>query len=250
LQERGLRFYSPEVGRWLSRDPIGEIGGWHLYAFCFNDALNGVDPLGQAVWLLLGGTVVEETKADLEKKAKEFNDYVDELLKKTEAAQTGGGFTFFWDEKEVDAQIFVERLKREKLTVLTAPFKSLEDDIKTIETTVKNHSEDWDATVYNHHTMKVTADGSDRVIGYVVRYAEFPETPVDNVKEAVAKVKRPKGTLHHVTCFLNAAVSPKKGIFRRKMKFDVTWPTKRGRDEKWCKIHYGPLQVRTWEFDE
>jgi RHS repeat-associated protein len=42
----GFRYYSPELGRWLSRDPIGEDGGWHLYSFCRNRALRSIDYLG------------------------------------------------------------------------------------------------------------------------------------------------------------------------------------------------------------
>jgi len=30
------RYYSPELGRWLSRDPIGENGGFNLYAMVGN----------------------------------------------------------------------------------------------------------------------------------------------------------------------------------------------------------------------
>ncbi|MDR4507767.1 MAG: hypothetical protein MRJ65_05940 [Candidatus Brocadiaceae bacterium] len=36
----------PWIGRWLSRDPIGEQGGLNLYASCYNDCINFVDPLG------------------------------------------------------------------------------------------------------------------------------------------------------------------------------------------------------------
>jgi RHS repeat-associated protein len=46
----GRRFYSPELHRWLNRDPIDEDGGVNLYAFCENNAVNGVDVLGQ--WIL------------------------------------------------------------------------------------------------------------------------------------------------------------------------------------------------------
>jgi hypothetical protein len=34
------------VARWLSRDPIGENGGFNLYGFVGNDPVNFVDPLG------------------------------------------------------------------------------------------------------------------------------------------------------------------------------------------------------------
>ena len=40
------RYYSPEIGRWLSRDKIGERGGWNLYGMVGNDALNWIDYLG------------------------------------------------------------------------------------------------------------------------------------------------------------------------------------------------------------
>jgi RHS repeat-associated protein len=42
----GFRYYSPEIGRWLSRDPIGERGGVNLYGMCGNDAVNYVDLVG------------------------------------------------------------------------------------------------------------------------------------------------------------------------------------------------------------
>ena len=39
-------FYNPSVGRWLSRDPIGETGGIHLYCFVRNESVFAVDLLG------------------------------------------------------------------------------------------------------------------------------------------------------------------------------------------------------------
>jgi RHS repeat-associated protein len=38
-----MRWYDPETGRWLSKDPIGLNGGLNLYVFCDADALNYVD---------------------------------------------------------------------------------------------------------------------------------------------------------------------------------------------------------------
>jgi len=42
----GFRYYSPELGRWLNRDPIEEQGGVNLYGFVANDGINFVDKLG------------------------------------------------------------------------------------------------------------------------------------------------------------------------------------------------------------
>ncbi|QYY36714.1 RHS repeat-associated core domain-containing protein [Ruficoccus sp. ZRK36] len=42
----GYRYYSPGMGRWLSRDPIEEEGGMNLYVFVGNNGVNGWDQLG------------------------------------------------------------------------------------------------------------------------------------------------------------------------------------------------------------
>jgi RHS repeat-associated protein len=42
----GHRYYSPELGRWINRDPIGEKGGPNPHRFADNAALNGIDPTG------------------------------------------------------------------------------------------------------------------------------------------------------------------------------------------------------------
>jgi RHS repeat-associated protein len=47
----GYRYHAPELGRWLSRDPIGEEGGLNLYGFVGNGPIRWVDYLG----LRLGG---------------------------------------------------------------------------------------------------------------------------------------------------------------------------------------------------
>ena len=40
------RFYDPQNGRWLSRDPLQEEGGVNLYGMVFNDPVNLWDPWG------------------------------------------------------------------------------------------------------------------------------------------------------------------------------------------------------------
>ena len=43
----GYRFYSPQLMRWLNRDPIEEEGGLNLYGFCGNGSLYSFDPIGE-----------------------------------------------------------------------------------------------------------------------------------------------------------------------------------------------------------
>ena len=42
----GYRWCSPDLGRWLSNDPIGISGGLNTYAGCANNPINRIDSLG------------------------------------------------------------------------------------------------------------------------------------------------------------------------------------------------------------
>jgi len=42
------RYYSPELDRWISRDPIEELGGCNLYGICLNNTINSFDSKGLA----------------------------------------------------------------------------------------------------------------------------------------------------------------------------------------------------------
>ena len=44
----GYRYYSPELRRWASPDPIGEEGGLNLYGFCGNQPIVKIDKYGDS----------------------------------------------------------------------------------------------------------------------------------------------------------------------------------------------------------
>jgi RHS repeat-associated protein len=50
----GQRYYSPGMGRWVSRDPIGEEGGRNIYTFTLNNPLLLVDAVGLSVLEMSG----------------------------------------------------------------------------------------------------------------------------------------------------------------------------------------------------
>ncbi|MCP4398420.1 MAG: RHS repeat-associated core domain-containing protein, partial [bacterium] len=55
----GYRYYSPELGRWIHRDPIEESGGQNLYGFAGNDPIGGIDVVGL---FCPGGTPYTESR--------------------------------------------------------------------------------------------------------------------------------------------------------------------------------------------
>ena len=50
----GFRYYNPGLGRWVSRDPIGEEGGEGLYVFAGSDPIGNIDARGRFVITLPG----------------------------------------------------------------------------------------------------------------------------------------------------------------------------------------------------
>ena len=72
------RFYNPSIGKWMTRDPLGEAGGINLYGFVGNNAVNYYDPWGlkdfeMRMWVggsvgyaIIGGGVYNATITDLE----------------------------------------------------------------------------------------------------------------------------------------------------------------------------------------
>ena len=47
LQLNRNRFYHQQLGRWVSRDPIGYLGGWNLYEYVGSHPVIFADPTGE-----------------------------------------------------------------------------------------------------------------------------------------------------------------------------------------------------------
>jgi RHS repeat-associated protein len=43
----GQRWYAPQVGRWVTRDPIGYEGGYNMYNYTSNNPIIKIDPYGE-----------------------------------------------------------------------------------------------------------------------------------------------------------------------------------------------------------
>ena len=58
------RYYNPENGKWLSRDPIEEYGGINIYGFVNNNSANYIDyfGLGLGDWIMTGNWNPSQTE--------------------------------------------------------------------------------------------------------------------------------------------------------------------------------------------
>jgi RHS repeat-associated protein len=79
----GRRYYAPEIGRWINRDPIAEDGGINLYGFVLNDPVNLVDPTGEVG--IIASFIVISIEFTLIKSCKFVNEQIEyfKLQKRT-----------------------------------------------------------------------------------------------------------------------------------------------------------------------
>ena len=76
----GYRYYSPSLGRFLNRDPIGELGGSNLYAFVENDPVNGWDYLGYGPDYIGGPDCESECRSYMgEHRYRSFEECMEDL---------------------------------------------------------------------------------------------------------------------------------------------------------------------------
>ena len=98
----GARWYDPELGRWLSPEPLG-LDGPNLYQFCFNDPVNGYDPNGLLTIPFYGWVNAGENAANNAQDiyANMVTDPNSNLFEKS-VGWAGGLFSSLWTTQELD----------------------------------------------------------------------------------------------------------------------------------------------------
>lgn len=76
------RAYNADLGRWISRDPIGETGpdGPNLYAYVANNPINAFDPYGLTAAFIAGGLANPQLLAMLQDEGMDFGATPEETL--------------------------------------------------------------------------------------------------------------------------------------------------------------------------
>lgn len=125
LMDALYAFYNPQVGRWMTRDPIEEKGGINLYAFCENDPVNAIDPFGFKRWIMFYylaqgqgefKRAAETAKRDIESKSS-FNPKCDAVIIK--GASTVAEFQSAWAAAQNETSGNAPELKVEEAHLFT-----------------------------------------------------------------------------------------------------------------------------------
>ena len=72
----GYRYYESELGRWINRDPVGEVGGVNVYVFIENDAMENTDYLGlrsvKSIQCIVGAPIKGKLNPTTKERVREY----------------------------------------------------------------------------------------------------------------------------------------------------------------------------------
>jgi RHS repeat-associated protein len=212
----GYRWFNGE--RWMSRDPVEEEGGLHLYAFCRNSPVFLFDPRGMRVTVIVGGTPPEVEKL-IAGNQRVFNDKILPRVQNKlrwldwiKSRKLENTYKYYFDGVEVKGGYdeFRSRVEREKdLVQESAPFATLDGDIATLrEVLGRTDRYEGDAVVYNHHGTALNSP-----VAYIVQYTEANQTSLDDVSAKVKALGEKTGRqLLHAACFIDPTKRVMKGL--------------------------------------
>jgi RHS repeat-associated protein len=175
----GLRYYSPSLGRFISRDPIGEAGGQNLYSMVGNNAVNSIDYLGMDRFGNYGGYSNENynprDKSDgtntEQKDTEDLVNITERSIERTEefiktAAEYG-------KTSQEAIQMLLEILSHQKASAAAKAalhnfLKAMSDGYQSLENAGKSSS---------------SSDGGDYPKGEEVSYGTFGELEILGIEE-------------------------------------------------------------------
>ena len=172
------RYYDPNLGRFLTTDPIGYLGGINLYAYCHNDPVNFTDPSGYCEEAPKDPK--DMTDEELDDEWKKLND-----KKKSKEGLTPG-------EEDRRKEIKKERLKMRKMAKIPGMNK------------IPNSNDLW--WEFNFRKAKKIADEllekypGHNDINDAKRHAEWSKRMAEEINQLTAYLA---GILHELDNMLN-----------------------------------------------
>ncbi|MGB0583415.1 MAG: RHS repeat-associated core domain-containing protein, partial [Limisphaerales bacterium] len=95
----GHRFYNPDTGRWLNRDPLGEEGGIALYVSLLNDPQSNIDPYGLIITEKLVQEIAQMGKEEMKQWVKNNPGLAQRMYQRLRRYNSAAAQSFKWAQK-------------------------------------------------------------------------------------------------------------------------------------------------------
>ena len=204
----GYRFYSPELERWLNRDPLKENGGVNLYSFASNNSVTKIDFWGLKVLVI---------DVEAEKGAEQFSDItqsvyknsfalIDDLLGKMErvsetlfnTAKEKGKIKFNGNAFTGSRQEFIDILKREKESMYVKSISAgYEGSLAKLRSFAALATKDYDVVALAAHGIR---DENETPIGKIVFNGTYIDTETA-IKDIRAAGKTASAATFIISCY-------------------------------------------------
>ena len=211
------RYYSPELGRWLTRDPIEEDGGDNLYAFCGNNGVNRIDPRGHMALIIHVQGVEPQPKTGFETNPNEKLEPTSEAVKSALAKiqkVPEDKFSKCWAEGKIkfdgkgapELQLtkfrYSRLISREQRSQSILAHKVSENELLTkIKEFASLATENYDSLTITLHgdwnPVSDTPTGTSSFGDSVVNTAQFKQ----KIETTIKAVPRFKGKFKFVSCY-------------------------------------------------
>jgi RHS repeat-associated protein len=169
------RAYNPSIGRWLSRDPIAEVGGINLYAYVENNSVNLIDPSG-LLDIVYARNTSRHTQALVARALAVLRQYsTGQMLLSLPGTVTisdaTGGLGPYWDPET--GQIGLD--PNDPLGIgLNAPIRAFPDELPRANESCEESTDKALAVILGHELGHAVLGLEDEPIGNNVNFIENP----------------------------------------------------------------------------
>src|SRR5262249_20222870 len=149
------RYYSPYLGRFLQRDPLGESASLNLYAYVLNNPVNGTDPsgmmttsgrLGQYLAAFHGSELgYGNNQTKMEFRGTRWNNYTNAEFSSFEEAQADSDRTQAWMDNQAAGYAKMARVAAHNVQ------QQVDDSLKLSKNNIANPK--GVVVIFNGHTQ-------------------------------------------------------------------------------------------------
>ncbi len=240
-----LRFYYPDFHIWLGRDPLEEEGSVNMTSFVGNNALIGIDPLGDLLVIVLGGkesvgpgrpSTHNQVKSTMQSALRGCVRIVNTLKKYPESTYNclrDKGLVYF-DSKQFHGSLsdFRKKVERELSSVVREE-GAFSQSVQSLAKESVRANQPYDFVVYAAHGEPAFSG-----VGIAISYSDGLKDQKEVAKQLETNMRNSAGQKLFISCYRtwNGKGKPPPNLRER---LTITSPTLKTKNE----LRFVPLKA-------